>query len=77
MRFQQPPIVVEILKQPEPTRDISVDTALGVFLLAGAFLLAAVAGSLLVAGAILVYRRWRDATGSSSAPTHSHTQLDI
>jgi hypothetical protein len=75
--LQQNPIVVEIVKQPEPTPDMSVDAAIGIFALAGLFLVAAVLGCLLVAGGILLYRRWRDATGASPAPTHSHTRLHI
>lgn len=74
--LQQGPIVVEVGKQPAPSRDISIDVVLGMFKLAGAFLLAAAVGSLLVAGVILLYKRRRDAAaGGGSGPTH--TQLRI
>ena len=39
--LQQNPIVVEVAKQPPPTRDTSIDAVLGIFALAGVFLLAA------------------------------------
>ena len=39
--LQQNPIVVEVAKQPPPTRDVSIDVVLGIFALAGVFLLAA------------------------------------
>jgi hypothetical protein len=39
--FQQEPIVVEVLKQPPPARDISIDVVLGMFQMAAVVLLAA------------------------------------
>ena len=71
--LQQNPIVVEVAKQPPPTRDASIDAVLGIFALAGAFLLALVVGSALVAGGIVLYKKWRGERGSE--PTH--TQLRI
>ena len=71
--LQQNPIVVEVAKQPPPTRDASIDAVLGIFALAGAFLLALVVGSALVAGGMVLYKKWRGERGSE--PTH--TQLRI
>ena len=71
--LQQNPIVVEVAKQPPPTRDASIDAVLSIFALAGVFLLAAAVGSVLVAGGIVLYKRWRG--GNTSDATH--TQLRI
>jgi hypothetical protein len=69
----QNPIVVEVVKQPPPTRDASIDAVLSIFALAGVFLLAAAVGSALVAGAIVLYKRWRGTPEGGA----SHTQLRI
>ena len=71
--LQQTPIVVEVAKQPPPTRDASIDAVLGIFALAGVFLLAAVVGSALVAGGMVLYKKWR---GQPEGVT-SHTRLEI
>jgi len=71
--LQQNPIVVEVAKEPPPTRDASIHGVLGIFALAGAFLLAAAVGSALVAGGMVLYKKWRGERGSE--PTH--TQLRI
>ena len=75
MFLQQEPIIVEVLKQPQAARDISVDVVLGMFALAGAFLLVAALGGL-VAGAIFIgIRRARNA---SALPTDTdHVRLRI
>ena len=74
--LQQNPIVVELGTQPPPARDISIDTVLGIFALAGAFLAAAAVGSALVAGGMLLYKRRRDASNPEAmGPTH--TQLGL
>lgn len=70
MFLQQAPIVVEVLKQPEPTRDISIDYIIAMFATAGIVLLVAAVGGL-VAGAIFIgIRRLRDA----SAPPNNETE---
>ncbi|HEV8397848.1 MAG TPA: hypothetical protein VGQ37_26395 [Vicinamibacterales bacterium] len=71
--LQQNPIVVEVAKQPPPTRDASVDAVLSIFALAGVFLLAAAVGSVLVAGGIVLYKRWKGTPESDA----SHTRLRI
>ena len=71
--LQQNPIVVEVAKQPPPTRDASIDAVLGIFALAGVFLLAAVVGSVLVAGGMVLYKRWKGTPEGDA----THTQLRI
>jgi hypothetical protein len=74
--LQQNPIVVDLGTPPPPARDISIDTVLGIFALAGAFLAAAAVGSALVAGGMLLYKRRRDAANPEGmGPTH--TQLGL
>jgi len=71
--LQQHPIVVEVAKQPPPTRDASIDAVLSIFALAGVFLLAAVVGSVLVAGGMVLYKRWKGTPEGDA----THTQLRI
>ena len=76
MLLQQPPIVIEVLRQPEAARDISVDVVLGMFAMAGIVLLVAALGGL-IAGAIFVaIRRFKDASTPPSTDT-SHVRLRI
>ena len=73
--LQQEPIVVDVIKQPPPARDISIDVVLGMFQMAGVVLLFAAVGGL-IAGLIFIgIRRFRDA---STPPTDSdHVKLRI
>ena len=71
--LQQNPIVVEVAKQPPPTRDASIDAVLSIFALAGVFLLAAVVGSVLVAGGMVLYKRWKGTPEGDA----THTRLRI
>ena len=73
--LQQNPIVVDLGSQPPPARDISIDTVLGIFALAGAFLAAAAIGAVLVAGGMLLYKGRKDASNPELGP--SHTQLGL
>ena len=73
--LQQEPIVVDVIKQPPPARDISIDVVLGMFQMAGVVLLAAAVGGLIVGLIFIGIRRFRDA---STAPTDSdHVKLRI
>jgi hypothetical protein len=75
MFFQQEPIVVDVIKQPTPARDISVDVVLGMFQMAGVLLLAAAIGGVIAGLVFIGIRRLRDA---SSPPTDSeHVRLRI
>ena len=70
MFIQQEPIVVEVLKQPEAARDISVDVVIGMFSLAGVALLFAALGGLVVGAIFIGIRRFRDA---SAPPVETET----
>jgi hypothetical protein len=75
MFLQQPPIVVEVLKQPEPARDISIDFILAMFATAGVILLIAAIGGLIAGALFIAIRRLRDA---ATPPTDSsHVRLRI
>ena len=67
--LQQQPIVVDVIKQPPPARDISIDVVVGMFQMAGVVLLAAAVGGLIVGLIFIAIRRMRDA----SAPPESET----
>lgn len=75
--LQQQPIVVDLTKQPAPTRDISIEVVLSMFAVAGIFLLVAVIGCAIVAGATILYKRWRDESRPPSEAAHTHTRLGI
>lgn len=68
--LQQEPIVVDVIKQPTPARDISIDVVLGMFQMAGVVLLAAAIGGL-IAGLIFIgVRRLRDASTPPADTEH-------
>ena len=73
MFIQQAPVVVDVFKQPEVTRDISVDVVIGMFSMAGAVLLLAAIGGLVVGAIFVGVRRYRDA----SAPPTETTGLGL
>ena len=76
--LQDKPIVVEVIRQPEVTRDVSVDAVLGMFALAGVFILIAIVGGLVVGGIYVWIRRKQDASApSSDTPVTSHVKLQI
>lgn len=77
MWLQQNPIVVDLGTQPPPARDISIDTVLGIFALAGVFLAAAAIGSALVAGGMVLYKRRKDASSNPQNLGPTHTQLGL
>jgi hypothetical protein len=73
--LQQEPIVVDVIKQPTPARDISVDVILGMFQMAGVLLLAAAIGGVIAGLVFIGIRRLRDA---SAPPTDTeHVRLRI
>jgi hypothetical protein len=57
---QQQPIIVDLSDQPAASRDISVDTALSIFLMPFVVLLALAVGGAIVGGLVVAYKRWRD-----------------
>jgi len=74
--LQQQPIVVEVIKQPAATRDISIDYIITMFQTAGVLLLAAALGGILVGLIFVVIRRFRDASTSHTGETE-HVRLRI
>lgn len=76
--LQNQPIVVEVLRQPEVTRDVSVDAVLGMFALAGVAILLAALGGLVVGGIFVWIRRMQDSSAQSTeTPATSHVRLQI
>lgn len=74
--FQPTPFVVEVLKQPEPTPDISVSVVINVLLMPLVAIAATALGGLCVAGAVLLYKRWRE--GAPETPkSDERIQLKI
>lgn len=72
----QQPVVVDVIKQPTPTRDISIDYVITMFQTAGVFLLMAAAGGLIVGAIFVAIRRFKEA---SAPPTNEtdHVRLRI
>ena len=64
--LQQQPIVVDVIKQPPPAKDISIDVILGMFQMAGVVLLAAAVGGLIVGLIFIAIRRMHDASAPES-----------
>jgi hypothetical protein len=74
----QKPIVVEVIRQPEVTRDVSVDAVLGMFALAGVAILFAIVGGLIVGGIFVWIRRMQNASApSTDTSLSSHVRLQI
>jgi hypothetical protein len=74
--LQQQPIVVDVVKQPTPARDISIDVVLGMFQMAGVLLLAAAVGGLIVGLIFIGVRRLRDASAPPASES-THIKLRI
>ncbi len=72
----QDPFVVEVLEQPQPTRDISLDVVVGMFTMAGVVLLCALVGGLIVGGIIVAVRRARDRKAVASTES-DHVRLRL
>jgi hypothetical protein len=75
MFLQQAPIVVEVLKQPEPAPDISIDYILTMFATAGVILLAAAIGGLIAGAIFIAFRRLRDASTPPTETTHVRLRI--
>jgi hypothetical protein len=73
--FQQEPIVVDVIKQPPPAKDISIDVILGMFQMAGVVLLAAAVGGLIVGLIFIAIRRFRDASAPASDSDHVRLRI--
>jgi hypothetical protein len=76
--LQEKPFVVEIIRQPEVTRDVSVDAVLGMFAIAGIAMLCAAVGGLIAGGIFVWIRRMQDASAQSTETVAtSHVKLQI
>jgi hypothetical protein len=73
--FQQEPIVVDVIKQPPPAKDISIDVILGMFQMAGVVLLAAAVGGLIAGLIFIAIRRFRDASAPASDSEHVRLRI--
>ena len=75
MLGQQPqPHVIDVIRQPAATPDISINVVLGMFEMVGVFLLAAAVGSILVGFVLVAIRRMREASQPNDT---SHVRLRI
>jgi hypothetical protein len=75
MFLQQEPIVVDVIKQPTPARDISVDVILGMFQMAGVLLLAAAIGGVIAGLVFIGVRRLRDASAATTDTEHVRLRI--
>jgi len=75
MLLQQPPIVVQVLEQPEPARDISIDYIITMFATAGVVLLVAALGGLIAGAVFIGIRRLRDASAPSTDTSHVRLRI--
>ena len=75
MLLQQPPIVVHVLEQPEPARDISIDYIITMFASAGVVLLIAAIGGLIAGAVFIGIRRLRDASAPSTDTSHVRLRI--
>lgn len=60
LAVQQNPIIVEVVRQPEPAQDISLQYVIGMFAMAGVAIAFALLGGLIVGGLFVLYRRYRE-----------------
>lgn len=75
MLIQQEPIVVDVFRQPDAARDISLDVVLGMFSMAGALLLFAALGGLVVGAMFIAIRRARDAKAPATGSDHVRLRI--
>jgi hypothetical protein len=73
---QQQPIIVELANQPEASRDISVDTALSIFLMPFVVLVALLLGGAIVGALVVAYKRWRE-RGDGSMIASDHPSIRV
>jgi hypothetical protein len=75
--LQQQPIVVDVVKQPTPTQDISIDYVITMFQTAGVFLLMAAVGGLIVGAVFVAFKRYREASAATTTNETDHVKLRI
>jgi hypothetical protein len=75
--LQQQPIVVDVVTQPRPTQDISIDYVITMFQTAGVFLLMAAVGGLIVGALFVAFKRYREASAAPTTNETDHVKLRI
>ena len=75
--LQQQPIVVDVVKQPTPAQDISIDYVITMFQTAGVFLLMAAVGGLIVGAIFVAFRRFKEGSAASTTNETDHVKLRI
>ena len=73
--LQPTPFVVDVIKQPPPTPDISVSVVISVLLMPFVALGVLVLAGLCVAGTVVLYKRWRE--GTPATPSDERIRLKI
>ena len=76
MLQQQQPFVVEVLRQPQATPDVSIEAVLGMFALAGVAVLLALVGGVVAGALIVAIKRVRERSDTSPLDT-GHARLRI
>ena len=70
--LQQPPIVVEVVKQPPVAREITMgDVVIGAFGLVGVVIVCALIAGAIAGGIFIALKRRRDADAAPTDPGHS------
>jgi hypothetical protein len=73
---QQPPIVVDVVKQPPVAPEITMgDVVLGAVGLTGVIMLCALAAGAIVGGIFIWIKRRRDAVAPPTDPGHSRLRI--
>lgn len=76
MFLQQPPIVVDVVKQPPVAEEITMaDVIVGAFGVTGVIMLSALLAGALVGGIFIWIRRMRDAAAQPTDPGHSRLRI--
>ena len=76
MLLQQPPIVVDVIKQPPVNPEITMgDVVLGAIGLTGVIMLCALVAGLIVGGIFIWIKRTRDAAAPPTDPGHSRLRI--
>jgi hypothetical protein len=69
------PVIVDVAKQPTPTRDISIDVVLAAFASAGVALLVAAVGGLIAGAIVVMIKRYRDARSTKTESDHVRLRI--